>query len=259
MRESGRLDRGPGPASLGQQRVLVVDQDRHIAELAATALRFAGFDTRQASSGTAALVIAAEFQPHLVLVDTALTDVDGFDVCRRIQRRDAQIRVVFLSDRAGGEDGLVALGAGGADCIAKPFSLDDLVARTRTVLRRSASEESFGAPTLVADEGPILRFADLELDQDRREVRRADNIIDLSPTEFAVLRLLLENGGRVVSRPQILAHVWTYDFHGDTSIVESYISYLRKKIDCFDPPLIQTLRGIGYSLRFGPAATPEGT
>ncbi len=241
-----------------QQRVLIVEQDRHIAELAVTALRF-GFDTCLASSSTATLRIAEEFRPHLVFLDTALPDIDGFEVCRRIQRHDGQIRTVFLSDRTESEDGLVALGAGGDDCIAKPFGLDDLVARARTVLRHRMSGESSDGPTLAAGEGPILRFADLEMDQDRREVRRADTIIDLSPTEFAVLRLLLENSGRVLSRPQILAHVWTYDFHGDTSIVLSYISYLRKKIDCFDPPLIQTLRGIGYGLRFGPAATPEGT
>jgi two-component system OmpR family response regulator len=221
-------------ASRGPRRVLVVDQEPHVAELIATALRLAAFDTRVAHSGPAALTLVPEFRPQLILLDTVLADLD-----QRIRQYDGQIRIVFLADQPDGFD----------DCIVKPFSLDDVVARCRALL----------GDELAANNRSALRFADLELDPDRRVVRRADNIIELSPTEFAVLRLLLENSGRVLSRPQILAHVWAYDFRGDASIVESYISFLRKKIDCFDPPLIQTLRGIGYSLRLRSAATPEGT
>jgi len=154
---------------------------------------------------------------------------------------------------------LIGLAAGGDDCIRKPFSPDVAVARIRAVLRRTARAETAAVQTVDDDGGSVLRLADLELDNDRYEVRRGDRIIDLSPTEFALLRYLLENAGRVVSRMQILAHVWTYEFRGDVRIVERYISFLRKKIDCFDPPLIQTLRGLGYSLRLGPTVISKGT
>lgn len=220
-------------------RVLVVDAEPYMAELAATALRLAGFDIRLAHSGGEALAATVEFRLQLLVLDMRLPDIGGVELCRRIRDAHGQIGVVLL---AAGDIPVVP--AGVVARLDKPFSLDDLVAQVRAVLPGSAA--------------PVLRFADLELDGARHEVRRADNVIDLTPTEFALLRYLLENSGRVVSRPQILAHVWTYDFHGDANIVESYISFLRKKIDRFDPPLIQTLRGVGYSLRLGSGAIAKG-
>jgi len=238
-------------------RVLIADHETSITDLVATALRFVGFDTRVARTGAEALVLLPKFRPHLVVLDVALPDLDGFEVCRRIRRQYEHVSVVFLTDRTIRDDAVAALSAGGDDCISEPFSLDELVARIQAVLRRNAAAQ-IALETPVNAES-VLRLADLELDRDRREVRRANTIIDLSPTEFALLRFLLENSGQVVTRPQILAHVWSYEFHGDARIVESYISFLRKKIDRFQPPLIQTLRGVGYSLRLGPEAISEGT
>jgi two-component system OmpR family response regulator len=157
------------------------------------------------------------------------------------------VGVVFLTARDRTADAIAGLGIGGDDYISKPFSLDEVVARVRAVLRRIAPFFD-GA---VVEDGGVLRFADLELHEDLHEVRRANEVVDLSPTEFALLRYLLENRNRVVSKAQILAHVWSYEYRGGEGVVESYISTLRKKIDCFEPPLIHTLRGIGYSLRLG--------
>jgi two-component system OmpR family response regulator len=183
-----------------------------------------------------------------------LPDIDGFELCRQLRRSTEQIGVVFLTARDRTADAITGLAIGGDDYISKPFSLDEVVARVRAVLRRIAPAN----PVAAVDERGVLRFADLELDEDLHEVRRANDVIDLSPTEFALLRYLLENSGRVVSKAQILAQVWSYDYAGGDGIVESYISYLRKKIDRFDPPLIHTLRGIGYSLRVGRPALTEG-
>ncbi|HEY3629265.1 MAG TPA: response regulator transcription factor [Jatrophihabitantaceae bacterium] len=229
-------------------RLLVVDDEGDIADLLTTGLRFVGFDVRAANTGAEALAVAAEFRPHLLVLDVMLPDIDGFELCRQIRRDREQVGVVFLTARDRTEDAIAGLTVGGDDYINKPFSLDEVVARIRAVLRRIST-----APADAEADG-VLRFADLELDEERHEVRRANTAIELSPTEFALLRYLLENSGRVVSKAQILDHVWRYDFRGDDGVVESYISYLRKKIDRLGPPLIHTLRGVGYTLRAGRTA-----
>jgi two-component system OmpR family response regulator len=234
-------------------RVLVVDDETDIADLLVTGLRFVGFDVRAAHSGAQALAIAADFRPHLLVLDVMLPDIDGFELCRQVRRSGEQTGVIFLTARDRIADAITGLAIGGDDYISKPFSLDEVVARVRAVLRRIAPENSGAA----ANESGVLRLADLELHEDQHEVRRSNSIIELSPTEFALLRYLLENSGNVVSKAQILAHVWSYSYRGGDGIVESYISTLRKKIDQFDPPLIHTLRGIGYSLRVGRTALSE--
>jgi two-component system OmpR family response regulator len=207
---------------------------------------------RAAHTGAQALSVAADFRPHLLVLDVMLPDIDGFDLCRQLKRNADQVGVVFLTARDRTADAIAGLTIGGDDYISKPFSLDEVVARVRAVLRRITPANS------VADEGAaVLRFADLELHEDLHEVRRANELIELSPTEFGLLRYLLENSGRVVSKAQILANVWSYDYRGGEGIVESYISSLRKRIDRFDPPLIHTLRGIGYSLRVGRSPMSE--
>jgi two-component system OmpR family response regulator len=244
----------PRGAATDRERVLVVDDEADIADLLLTGLRFVGFDVRAAHTGGQALAIAAEFRPHLVVLDVMLPDIDGFELCRQLRADGEPVGVVFLTARDRTADAITGLAIGGDDYISKPFSLDEVVARVRAVLRR------VGPAPVAADgtDGGVLRFADLELDEDLHEVRRANNVIELSPTEFALLRYLLENRGRVVSKAQILAHVWSYDYRGGDGIVESYISALRKKIDCFEPTLIHTLRGIGYSLRVSRTAVPGG-
>jgi two-component system OmpR family response regulator len=199
---------------------------------------------RTAASGHQALTVAEEFQPNLLVLDVMLPDLDGFEVCRRLREDGRRVGVVFLTARDATEDKITGLTLGGDDYVTKPFSLEEVVARVRAVLRRTST----AAPGEPLDTGRMT-FADLELDEDVHEVRRAGEVIDLSPTEFALLRYLMANSGRVLSKAQILDHVWQYDFNGDSGIVESYISYLRKKVDRFDPPLIHTLRGVGYSLR----------
>jgi len=235
----------PRTAAATGERLLVVDDESDIADLLTTGLRFVGFDVRAANTGADALAVAAEFRPHLLVLDVMLPDIDGFELCRQIRRDRGPVGVVFLTARDRTEDAIAGLTVGGDDYINKPFSLDEVVARIRAVLRRIST-----VPADAEADG-VLRFADLELDEERHEVRRANATIDLSPTEFALLRYLLENSGRVVSKAQIIDHVWRYDFRGDDGVVESYISYLRKKIDRLGPPLIHTLRGVGYTLRSG--------
>jgi two-component system, OmpR family, response regulator len=237
------------------ERLLVVEDEANIADLVVTGLRFVGFDVRIASTGAEALALAADFRPHLLVLDVMLPDIDGFELCRQLRRDRPGVGVVFLTARDRTEDAIAGLTVGGDDYINKPFSLDEVVARIRAVLRRISDRPVAGPAD--AEDG-VLRFADLELDEVRHEVRRANTSIDLSRTEFALLRYLMQNSSRVVSKAQILDHVWRYDFEGDDGIVESYISYLRKKIDRFDPPLIHTLRGIGYSLRVGRDAITGG-
>jgi two-component system OmpR family response regulator len=248
-----KVNPAPPNASAAGERVLVVDDEADIADLLETGLRFVGFDARAAHTGAQALAVAADFRPHLLVLDVMLPDIDGFELCRQLKSNADQIGVVFLTARDRTGDAIAGLTIGGDDYISKPFSLDEVVARVRAVLRRIAPAN----PVAGADEQGVLRFADLELHEDLHEVRRANDIIELSPTGFALLRYLMQNSGRVVSKAQILAHVWSYDYHGGDGIVESYISYLRKKIDRFDPPLIHTLRGIGYSLRVDRTALPE--
>ncbi|TAK68272.1 MAG: response regulator transcription factor [Actinomycetota bacterium] len=223
-------------------KLLVVDDEPNIADLLVTGLRFVGFEVTSAASGTEALAEAARTLPDLLLLDVMLPDMDGFEVCRRLRAAGRDVAVVFLTARDATEDKVAGLTLGGDDYVTKPFSLEEVVARVRSVLRRTRHGPAGASPS-------VLCFADLELDDDIHEVRRAGRVVELSPTEFALLRYLLLNAGRVVSKTQILDHVWRYDFGGDAGVVESYISYLRKKIDRVDPPLIHTLRGVGYSLR----------
>ena len=235
-------------------RLLVVDDEPFIADLLRSSLGFAGFDVVTATSGSEALTAADRHRPDLVVLDVGLPDIDGFEVCRQLRAGGRRVPVVFLTARDATEDKVRGLTQGGDDYVTKPFALDEVVARIDAVLRRTAS----AAEPLVDS---VLTFADLTLDADRHQVWRAGEPVHLSRTEFALLRYLMTNAGRVVSKAQILDHVWSYDFGGDGAIVESYVSYLRKKIDHVDPPLIHTVRGVGYSLRLpsevGPPSSPR--
>jgi two-component system OmpR family response regulator len=220
-------------------RILVVDDEDNITFLLGSALRHFGFEVKTAATGRAGIDAVADFAPDLLLLDVMLPDLDGFEVCRRIRQEGTKTPVLFLTARDATEDKVRGLTLGGDDYVAKPFSLEELVARIHAILRRHG----------VATRTSTLSFADLEMDDDAHSVRRSGESIDLSPTEYKLLRFLLSNSGRVLSRAQILDHVWEYDFGGNTSVVDTYISYLRKKLDRVDPPLIQTVRGVGYSLR----------
>ena len=227
------------------QRILVVDDEASISELISTSLRFVGFDVRTAANGAEALRVAEDFKPHAMVLDVMLPDLDGFEVCKKIRNEGVDTGVLFLTAKDGMEDKVKGLTLGGDDYMTKPFSLEELVARLRALLRRTGVDQ-------IEIDDEKMRFADLELDEATHEVRRAGELLDLSPTEFALLRYLIINADRVVSKAQILDHVWQYDFRGDMGIVETYISYLRKKVDAFEPPLIHTVRGVGYRLRMPP-------
>lgn len=221
--------------------LLVVEDDPTLRELLAASLRFAGFAVSTTASGAEALRIAARRTPDLVVLDVMLPDFDGFEVLRRLRDGAApgrDVPVLFLTARDAGEDKVAGLTAGGDDYVTKPFRLEELIARIKAILRRTIGE---GRETLVV--------GDLELDPAARLVTRAGSVISLSPTEFTLLRFLMENADRVLERGQLLNHVWRYDFGGDASIVESYISYLRRKVDNREPRLIHTVRGVGYVLR----------
>jgi two-component system, OmpR family, response regulator len=226
--------------------VLVVDDEPNISALLSATLRLVEFEVRVAESGHRALVAIEEFEPDLVVLDVMLPDLDGFELARRLRATGHRVPVLFLTARDTVEDRISGLSAGADDYVTKPFSLEEVVLRIRAILRRSQPE--LQAADGAADSG-VLRYADLELDEDAHEVHRAGRIIDLSPTEFNLLRYLLINAGRVVSKAQILDRVWKYDFGGDGRIVESYVYYLRRKIDKTEPPLIHTVRGVGYALR----------
>lgn len=221
-------------------RVLVVDDEPNITSLVTTALRYEGFEVASAANGRAALAEVMSFRPHLVVLDVMLPDLDGFEVARRLRQEARRVPILFLTAKDATEDKIRGLTLGGDDYVTKPFSLEELLARIRAVLRRAldASESS-----------TRLSFADLELDEETREVFRNSTSIELTPTEFKLLRYLMMNPRRVLSKAQILDYVWEYDFDGDANVVETYISYLRKKVDSLGPPLIHTLRGAGYSLR----------
>jgi two-component system, OmpR family, response regulator len=222
-------------------RVLVVDDEESITQLVSTVLRYEGFDVQTAADGRAAVKAAQSFRPDIVVLDVMLPDLDGFEVYRRIDSASARVPVLFLTARDSTEDRVHGLTLGADDYMGKPFSLEELVARVRAILRRTRGDES---------ESSVIRYADIELDEDAREVRRGDRIVDLTPTEYNLLHYLLVNAGRVLSKAQILDHVWRYDFGGDSSVVETYISYLRKKIDqSGEVALINTVRGFGYSIR----------
>jgi two-component system OmpR family response regulator len=222
-------------------RILVVDDEPNITDLVGTALRYEGFDVEVAADGRSALAKGQSFRPELMVLDVMLPDLDGFDVVRRLRSERVPVSVVFLTARDGTEDKVNGLTLGGDDYVTKPFSIEELVARIRAVLRRTRGAEVGGSSR--------LSFADLEMDQDTREVWRGQRRIELTATEFKLLRYLLLNARRVVSKAQILDHVWEYDFDGDANVVETYISYLRKKIDQVEPRLIHTVRGVGYTLR----------
>jgi two-component system OmpR family response regulator len=222
-------------------RILVVDDEPNITDLVGTALRYEGFDVEVADTGRSALAKGQTFRPELMVLDVMLPDLDGFDVVRRLRNERVPVSVVFLTARDGTEDKVNGLTLGGDDYVTKPFSIEELVARVRAVLRRTRGTEVGGSPRLV--------FADLEMDEDTREVWRGQTRVELTATEFKLLRYLLLNARRVLSKAQILDHVWEYDFGGDANVVETYISYLRKKIDRVEPRLIHTVRGVGYTLR----------
>lgn len=236
-------------APSGEATLLVVEDEPNIRELLATSLRFAGFDVSVAADGASALASAAERHPDLVVLDVMLPDMDGFEVTRRLRESGRKLPIVFVTARESVEDKITGLTVGGDDYVTKPFSLEEVVARIRAVLRRTHGDDE--------DHPATLRFHDIELDDDSHEVRRAGRVIDVSPTEFKLLRYLMQNPNRVLSKAQILDNVWDYDFRGESGIVESYISYLRRKIDTTEPSLIQTKRGIGYVLRL-PPARPSG-
>lgn len=231
-----------------EARLLVVDDEPNIRDLLASSLRFAGFEVSTAADGNGALRAIDRDNPDLVVLDVMLPDMDGFTVARRVRERDVSTPILFLTARDDMSDKVQGLTVGGDDYVTKPFGLEEVVARIRAILRRTHASQS-------EDDG-VLRLADLVLDEDAHEVYRAGVEVDLSPTEFKLLRYLMLNAGRVVSKAQILDHVWEYDWNGDAAIVESYISYLRRKIDQIEgedgqsvTPLIQTRRGVGYMLR----------
>ncbi|NMO51509.1 response regulator transcription factor [Actinoplanes sp. TBRC 11911] len=224
-------------------RILVVDDEPNISALLSATLRLVEFDVRVAETGHSALAVIEEFDPDLVVLDVMLPDLDGFDVAKRLRSTGRRVPVLFLTARDTVEDRISGLSAGADDYVTKPFSLEEVVLRIRAILRRTQPDLEGSA-----DSG-VLRYADLEMNEDAHEVRRSGRLIDLSPTEFNLLKYLLINAGRVVSKAQILDRVWRYDFGGDGRIVESYVYYLRRKIDKTDPPLIHTVRGVGYALR----------
>jgi two-component system OmpR family response regulator len=218
----------------GGARVLVVDDEPNITELVAMALRYEGFQVKTAASGRAAITAVTQFSPALVILDVMLPDIDGIEVLKRLNSSGAKVPIIFLTAKDATEDKVHGLTIGGDDYVTKPFSIEELMARVRVVLRRHGNSSESGK---------------LSLDDEAHEVRRHGHVVELTNTEYRLLRYLLINAGRVLTRSQILDHVWHYDFGGDASVLETYISYLRRKVDRYDPPLIQTVRGVGYVLR----------
>jgi two-component system OmpR family response regulator len=221
-------------------RVLVVDDEPNIVDVVSMALRFHGFSVETAGTGADALTAVTAFRPDLIVLDVMLPDMEGFEVAKRLGAERAATPIIFLTARDAPEDKLRGLTTGGDDYVTKPFSLEELLARIRNVLRRSGRAEP---------DSSRLTFEDLELDEDTREVARAGQAVDLTATEYRLLRYLMLNPRRVLTRAQILDHVWEYDFGGDARVLETYVSYLRKKLDVHGPSLIHTVRGVGYSLR----------
>jgi two-component system, OmpR family, response regulator len=221
-------------------RVLVVDDEPNITELVSMALRYEGFTVKTAATGRAAITAVTQFAPALVILDVMLPDIDGMEVLRRLNSSGTRVPIIFLTARDATDEKVHGLTIGGDDYVTKPFSVEELIARVKVVLRRHGN--------MPAQDGK-LSLADLELDDEAHEVRRHGEAIELTNTEYRLLRYLLVNAGRVLTRSQILDHVWHYDFGGDASVLETYISYLRRKIDHFEPPLIKTVRGVGYVLR----------
>ena len=227
-------------AAKPEARLLVVDDEPNIIELLSASLRYAGFEVETARSGPEAVRVARVMNPDLLVLDVMMPGMDGFDVVRRLRADGVRVPVLFLTARDSTEDKISGLTLGGDDYVTKPFSLDEIVARIQAILRR----------TMQADEESVIRAGEITMDQDTHDVFVNEAQIELSPTEFKLLRYLMLNPNRVLSKAQILDHVWEYDFNGDAGIVESYISYLRRKIDPHSSePLIQTKRGFGYMLK----------
>jgi two-component system OmpR family response regulator len=221
------------------RRLLLVDDEENLRSMLEAALRHNGFDVDTAANGREAIAAVGAEQPDLILLDVMMPDLDGFEVCRRLRSDGVKTPVLFLTARDATEDKVRGLTLGGDDYLVKPFSLDELVARVNAVLRRTGA----------AQDQAVLRIADLVMDDDAHRVTRGGREVALSPTEYNLLRFLLLNQGRVLSKAQILDHVWQYDFGGEGGVVETYIGYLRRKLDTTEPRLIHTLRGVGYTLR----------
>ena len=219
-------------------KILVVDDEPSIVDAVATALRYEGYEVHEERTGRGALTAAAEFVPDLVVLDWMLSDVEGIEVGRRLRERGFKTAILFLTAKDAVENKVEALRAGGDDYVTKPFSLAEIVARVQAILRRTGGDLP----------GDVLRFGDLTLDEARHEVRRGEKLVELTATEFSLLRYFLLNPRRVLSKGQILQNVWHYDFSGNSNVVETYVSYLRKKLDALGPPLIRTVRQAGYML-----------
>lgn len=222
------------------ERLLLVEDEDNLRSMLTAALRHNGFEVAEAANGSAGYEAAVASEHDLVVLDVMLPDIDGFEVCRRLRAAGHRVPVLFLTARDATEDKVRGLTLGGDDYLVKPFSLEELVARIRALLRRAG---------LARERSTVLTYADLEMDDDAHQVRRAGTELALSPTEYNLLRYFLLNPGRVLSKAQILDRVWNYDFGGDGGIVETYIGYLRRKVDAGDPKLIHTVRGVGYTLR----------
>ncbi len=231
----------PDVAETGQPlRVLVVDDEPSIVDVLCTGLRHHGYRVAGALTGAQALGRVRDWRPHAIVLDVMLPDIGGFDVARRLAAQRSEVPILFLSARDHTVDKVRGLELGGDDYVTKPFSIEELVARLRVIMRR--------AGTIAATPAP-LRFADLQLDEDLHEVTRGGRPIELTVTEYRLLRYLMVNPRRVLTRAQLLDHVWGYDFGGDARVLETYISYLRRKLDAHGPPLVHTVRGVGYVLR----------
>ena len=227
-------------AAANGHRVLVVDDEPNIVDVLTMALRFQGFTVASAGTGAEAVSAVGAFKPDLIVLDVMLPDMEGFDVAQRLGAQHARVPIIYLTARDATEDKIRGLTLGGDDYVTKPFSLEELIARIRNILRRAG---------LAEPESSRLVFEDLELDEDAHEVSRAGEPVDLTATEYRLLRYFMLNPRRVLTRPQLLDHVWDYDFGGDARVLETYVSYLRKKLDVHGPSLIHTVRGVGYSLR----------
>jgi two-component system, OmpR family, response regulator len=227
---------------MADRRILVVDDEKSITDLVSMALRLHGATVEVAHNGSEAIRWVHDFRPHLVVLDVMLPDLDGFEVLKRMgwDRRSQLTPVLFLTARSDVDDRIRGLAAGGDDYMTKPFSVEEMLLRIKAILRRTDGYE---------DVGTHLTFADLELDEDSHEVRRGPVLIELTPTEFRLLHYLMVNAGQVISKAQIRDRVWDYSFDGKVNMVEVYVSYLRKKLDAHGPPLIRTVRGVGYTLR----------
>lgn len=223
-------------------RAVVVDDEDTLSELLSMALRYEGWDVRTAADGLGAIKQVREFDPDVVVLDIMLPDIDGLQVLRRLRADGRDVPILFLTAKDALDDRIAGLTAGGDDYVTKPFSLEEVIARLRGLIRRSAA-------LVAGDDDPILRVGDLTLNEQSYEVRRGDREIELTATEFELLRFLMRNPRRVMSKSQILDRVWSYDFGGRASIVEIYISYLRKKIDTGEEPMIHTVRGVGYMIK----------